>query len=108
MPADRRTYGRWSGQTVPFAYAPDASDVPIGSGVARPNRQECPMRRFVLCFPLFWAAFAHSRVAIARRAPASFSLEGRVLDTTQARVSGAHVTVVADGEASGRETGTDQ
>jgi catecholate siderophore receptor len=47
-------------------------------------------------------------LAAAQNPPSSVSLEGRILDTTQAPIPGAQVTAVGDGQTSGPSTVTDQ
>jgi catecholate siderophore receptor len=66
------------------------------------------MRRFAVWIALVLLALVHTPPAAAQRAPASALLDGAVLDTTRAPIAGAHVTAIADGQAAGPSTMTDQ
>jgi catecholate siderophore receptor len=66
------------------------------------------MRRDSVCIALVLLALAHAPLALAQSAPAGFSLQGRILDSTQAPIAGARVTAVPDGSTSGPSTVTDR
>jgi hypothetical protein len=66
------------------------------------------MRRLPLSLALILLVVVHTPRAAAQTVAAGFSLAGKILDTTQAPLAGAHVTAVPDGQTSGPSTVTDQ
>jgi catecholate siderophore receptor len=54
------------------------------------------------------SALVHPSLARAQAAAPGFSLEGRILDSTQAPIAGARVTAAPDGRTTGSSTVTDQ
>jgi catecholate siderophore receptor len=65
------------------------------------------MRRSGLFFVSVLLALIHTPLALAQNVAPTFSLEGRILDATQAPIAGAEVTAVPDGHTSGPATVTD-
>ena len=66
------------------------------------------MRRSSVLAVLVVLMFLHTALAIAQVPAAGFSLEGRVVDSTQAPIAGARVTAVPDGQSFGPSVLTDQ
>src|SRR5213593_4035517 len=66
------------------------------------------MRRSSVFVVLVVLMLLHTSLALAQIPAAGFSLEGRVVDSTQAPIAGARVTAVPDGRSNGPSVLTDQ
>jgi catecholate siderophore receptor len=66
------------------------------------------MRRSSVFLAFVGLMLVHAPLALAQTPSAGFSLEGRVLDSTQAPIAGARVTAVLDGQSHGLSVITDQ